>query len=158
MKAHGLKGEVTFALGPECPDPESFRTVFIELKNQLIPYFIESVSRRGTKAFVKLEEINTPELASSLRGCSLYLPKTERPKLTTGEFYGDEVVGFEVVDIAFGLLGEVKEVFENGTNRHLIVRRQNKDMMIPLNGPFIKSVSKSRRKISVDLPDGFMDI
>ena len=158
VKAHGLKGEVTLALSPECPHPGSLHSVFLEIKNQLVPFFISSASVKGTRAYIKLEEVNTPELAASLRGCSLYLPKTERPKLVRGEFYGDEVVGFEVVDLSMGVLGEVNEVLENGANRHLIILCQNKEIMIPLNGPFIKSVNKSRKKISVELPDGFLEI
>ena len=157
-KSHGLKGEITIVLGPECPDLEGVKSLFIEYKNQLIPYFIESLSLKGTKAFLKLEEVNTIELASTLKGSGLFLPKSERPRLSRGEFYSDEVLGFEVSDIEKGTLGPVNEVFENGPNRYLIVIRNSKEIMIPLNGPFIKGVNKSKRKISVELPDGFLEI
>ena len=158
VKPHGLKGEVTLALSPECPHPGSLHSVFFEVKNQLVPYFIIAASVKGTRAYIKLEEVNTPEMAASLKGCSLYLPKTKRPKLAHGEFYGDEIVGFEVVDLAIGVLGEVNEVLENGANRHLLIIRQSKEIMIPITGPFIKSISKVRKKIMVELPDGFLEI
>ena len=157
-KSHGLKGEVTIVLSPDCPDLESLKSIFVETKNQLIPYFIESVSLNGYKAFLKLEEVDTPELAHALKGSSLFLPKSDRPKLIRGEFYNDEVLGFEVIDSEKGALGPVDEVFENGPNRYLIVILNKKEIMIPLNGPFIKGVNKSKRKISVELPDGFLDI
>ena len=157
-KSHGLKGEVTIVVGPECPDLEDLKSLFIESKNQMVPYFIESISLKGTKAFLKLEEVNTIELASALKGCSLFLPKSDRPKLSRGEFYSDEVLGFEVFDSEKGSLGPVGEVFESGPNRYLIVIHNGKEIMIPLNGPFIKGVNKSKRKISVELPDGFLDI
>ncbi len=157
-KSHGLKGEVTIVLGPDCPDLEEVKSIFLDPQNQLAPYFIQHISVKGVKAYVKLEDVNTPEQSLALKGASIFLPKSERPKLERGEFYNDEVLGFEVTDIDEGPLGYVVEVQEAGPNRYLIVKYLNKDVMIPLNGPFIKSVNKSKKKISVELPDGFLKI
>lgn len=158
MKTHGLKGEVTFALSPDCPDLEGVETVFMEVKNGLVPYFIKSISLKGVKAYVKLEDVDTAEAAEALTGCSIYLPKESRPELPQGEFYSDEISGFEVTDKVSGPLGPAKEVLEMGVSRHLIVIHNGKEVMIPLNGPFIKSVNKSKKKILVELPDGFLDL
>ena len=157
-KSHGLKGEVTIVLGPDCPDLENVKSLFIEFKNQLVPHFIESISMKGSKAYLKLEDVDSPEMATSLRGCSLFLSKSKRPTLLRGEFYNDEVIDFEVTDIERGMLGNVREVSEIGPNRYLIVIHANEEVMIPVNGPFIKTINKSKKKISVELPDGFLNI
>ena len=157
-KTHGLKGEVTIHMTPECPDLTEFKSCFVEKNQNLIPYFLETVSLKGDKAFIKLEDVDTIEQASDLKGCSLYLPKAEREKLGRGEFYNDEVIGFEVTDNEAGAIGLVREVFESGPNRFLMIDHQGKEVMIPLNGPFIKGVNKSKKKINVELPDGFLDI
>jgi 16S rRNA processing protein RimM len=159
MKTHGLKGEITISLDAEAPvDWENLKTIFIERKSQLVPYFIESISVRNDKAFVKLDDVNTPELASSLKGSSLYLSKESRPKLQRGEFYNEDVIGFEVLDDIHGPLGFVEDVEQAGPNRFLILSYLQKEIMIPVNGPFIKSINKSKKKISVSLPDGFLEI
>jgi 16S rRNA processing protein RimM len=157
-KTHGLKGEVTMILGQECPDLKSVKSILLERNNQLVPYFIDTVSLRGDKAFLKLEDVNTPEAAQALKGSSMYLPMKERPKLARGEFYNDEVIGFEVIDDSMGSLGNVEAVFEQGPNRHLIFYLNTKEIMIPVNGPFITGINKTKKRISVDLPDGFLDI
>ena len=157
-KTHGLKGEVTIVMSVDCLDPESLKMFFVEINQNLVPHFIQSVSVKGDKAFLKLEDVNTPEEAALLKGCSLYLPKTKRPKLSRGEFYSEEIVGFEVIDTENGSLGVVKEVFEHGLSRHLVVVREQKEVMIPTNGPFIQGINKSKKKITVTLPDGFLDI
>jgi 16S rRNA processing protein RimM len=157
-KTHGLKGEVTIVMSPECPDLEEIKTIFIEINQSLVPFFTESISIKGDKAFIKFEDVNTIEQASALKGCSMYLPKNERVKLSRGEFYNDEVIGFEVTDKEAGLLGSVREIFETGPNRFLMIDQEGKEIMIPLNGPFIKSVNKSKKKIAVELPEGFLDI
>lgn len=157
-KTHGLKGEVTIVLGQECPDLNSIKSLLVERSGQLIPYFIDTVSLKGDKAFLKLENVNTPDEAHALKGSSLFMPLKERPRLAKGEFYNDEVIGFEVVDDTKGALGHVEEVFEQGPNRHLILFLNSKEIMIPVNGPFITGINKTKKKISVDLPDGFLDI
>jgi 16S rRNA processing protein RimM len=157
-RSHGLKGEVTIMLGPECPDLGSVKSLFVETGGELVPFFVQSVSVRGTKAFLKLEEVNTPERAEALKGSSLYLPKTERPKLDRGDFYSDEVIGFEVSDAESGELGTVSDVLENGPIRYLSLQHNGKEVMIPVNGPFIKSINKTKKKIQVALPEGFLDI
>jgi 16S rRNA processing protein RimM len=156
-KAHGLKGEVTVIV-TEPVDLESVESVFIELKNTLVPYFIKELSDRGDKAFVKFEEINTIEQANTIKGGSIYLAKETRPKLKRGEFYDDEVVGFDVEDADLGSLGEVVEVSANGPNKLLVLNYNSKELLIPVNSPFIKSVNKTKKLIKVELPEGFLDI
>src|SRR6218665_1411641 len=83
-KTHGLKGEVTLVLGAECPDLSTLKTFFVEINQNLVPFFIETVSLKGDKAFVKFEDVDTVKEADALKGCSLYLPKAEREKLGRG--------------------------------------------------------------------------
>ena len=63
-----------------------------------------------------------------------------------------------MVDVENGYLGLVREVFEHGLNRHLVVLRDQKEVMIPTNGPFIRGINKTKKKITVELPDGFLEI
>jgi 16S rRNA processing protein RimM len=158
-KPHGLKGEVTVSLNPDSPaDWNSLKVVFLEKNNSLIPYFIETISVRADKAFVKFEDVATPEQAALLKNHSLYLPKQSRPKPESGDFYDDEIIGFTVTDTTAGLLGVVKEIERAGINRFLIVDYHNKEVMIPAQPPLMKSINRSTKKITVDLPEGFLDI
>lgn len=156
-RTHGLKGEVT-AVFTEPVDLEEVQSVFIEIKNALVPHFISSYSDRSDKVFIKFDDINTPEQAAVLKGCGVYLPKTIRPKLKRGEFYNDEIVGFHVEQESGEMLGTVKEVVESGPSRLLAIIHEGKEVLIPVNGPFIKSVNKTKRLIKVSLPEGFLDI
>lgn len=157
MKTHGLRGEVTIAMQQDCPDLTGVDTLFLEKNRQLVPYFIQSVSFKSDKAFIKLEDVDTIDQAQELKGSSIYLAKSARPKLARGEFYSDEVIGFEVADEK-RVLGLVKDVVEAGPNRFLSVDVDNRETLIPVSGPFIKSINRGNKKIKVELPDGFLDI
>ena len=159
MKPHGLRGEVTLSLDPDFPDDNTaLDTLFVEQQNRLVPYFIESISVRGDKAFVKFEEIDTPESASAISKSPVYLPKEMREKSGRGAFYDDEVIGFEVTDEELGVLGKIVEVVAAGPNRLLSVDHNGKEVLIPVNGPFINSINKTKKKVLVSLPEGFLDI
>lgn len=159
MKPHGLKGEVTIALDADAPDDfSSVETVFVEIKERLLPYFIEGISLKGNKAFLKLEDVNTPEQALDISKSALFLPKSSRPKSGRGEFYDDEVIGFNVSDTALGHLGKIKEIVQAGPNKLLSVDYEGREVLVPLNSPFINSINRARKKITVTLPHGFLEI
>jgi 16S rRNA processing protein RimM len=156
-KTHGLKGEVT-AIITEPIELDSIESVFIEIKGTLVPHFIKSFSDRTDKAFIKFEDVNTIEQATGLKGSTLYLNKSTRPSLKRGEFYNDQIVGFVVEDENLGHLGILKQVIESGPSRLLEIDANGKELLIPVNGPFIKSINKSKKTIRVSLPEGFLDI
>ena len=155
-KTHGLNGEVTAMIEEEI-EWQGLPSIFLDLKGSLVPFFIERISGNPVKPVIKFEGINSIDQAASLKGSSLYASKSIRLKLKRGEFYDDEVVDFNVEDINHGKLGQVKEIQSQGANRLLVIIHGAKEILIPVNAPFIKSLNKSKKLIQVELPDGFLD-
>jgi 16S rRNA processing protein RimM len=162
VKTHGLKGEVTISLNEysieELDVVSDINPVFIDINNRLVPYFVQSICASGTKAIVKFDDVNSIEDASKLAKRSLYLPKDVRPKAQRGEFYDDEIIRFNVIDEELGPLGSIVEVVQAGPNRLLVLDYDGKEVLIPVNSPFIKRINKSKKLITVSLPEGFLDI
>lgn len=157
-RPHGLKGEVTVILEDAGVDWDSTKSVFLRMGNSLVPYFIEQLSVQGTKAYIKFEDVATHDTATEISKHEIFLPKTARPKAGRGEFYDDEVEGFSVTDAVHGPIGIVTGVVMSGPARLLEIKNGEKEILIPIDGPFITSINKSKKKIEVDLPDGFLDI
>lgn len=159
LKTHGLKGQVTVAFDPDhSAEMETADAVFMDIHGDLVPFFIESISLKGTKAYVKFEDVDSLEAAERIAKKSIFLPKSDRPKAGRGEFYDDEVSGFDVIDQNLGKLGKVREIVNAGPNRLLALDYQEKEILIPVNSPFIVSLNKSKKLFTVNLPDGFLDI
>ncbi len=159
MKPHGLKGEVTVSIDPDSAvNWNNLRSLYVLINNHPVPYFINHVSLKGGKAYIKFEDVGNADEARNLQKMSLYLPKSERPKLQRGQFYDDEVVGFEVEDELTGLIGIIQRMEKTGQNRFIVVKCHQKEVLIPVNGPFIAGINKSKKKVSVNLPEGFLDI
>ena len=158
-RPHGLKGSVTLTLGPEAPDdPGSLDTVFVSLAGSLVPYFVDTISVKGAKAYVKFQDVDTLDLAAVLAGVEVFLPKADRPAPEGSGFYADEVTGFVVHEREDHPLGVVAEVIQSGLQRLLVVKEGEKEILIPINGPFILEVDRQRKTIRVELPDGFLEI
>ena len=156
-KTHGLKGEVT-AIFDQDFELEELTSVFLEFNGSLVPYFIEDFSDRGDKTFLKFEGIDSIKEAELLKGRSVFLSKSIRPKLKRGQFYDDEVVGFSVEDESLGDLGSVNEVESTGLNRLLVIIHNQKEILVPIDSPFIKSVNKSQKRIKLQLPEGYLEV
>ena len=156
-KTHGLKGEVTAVFENDF-DLDEVRSLFLEFGGNLVPYFVERISGRGDKPFLKFETVDTQEQAAITKGCSIYLPKSVRPRSKRGQFYDDEVIGFSVEDETSGPIGNVFEVQGAGVNRLLAITHLGKEILVPINSPFIKSVNKTEKRIKLNLPAGYLEI
>ena len=159
-KTHGYKGGLSIKIdsGP----PETYRqlkSVFIEVNDNLTPFFLESVDVGGKgKLFVRIEGINSIDEAKPLVGKFVYLSKEMRPELDDGEFYPDEVEGFAVVDTNHGNLGKVKEVLTYPNQLMLKVMHDGIELLIPANKHILKRVDKNRKELLVETPEGLIDL
>ena len=155
LKTHGLKGAVTLRLNPDAPEIKTGAAILIEVDTGHVPYFIEMITHRNDQAFLKLEDVNTIEQSKQLKGRSIFIEKSKRPKLTRGEYYDDELIGLTVFE-GKKALGIVNQIINQGPARFIEVGPGK--LLIPINGPFIKSISTRNKRMEVELPDGFLDI
>lgn len=160
VKPHGLKGEVTLSLEADAPeDLAALDAVFLDQNNRMVPYFIESVTGQGNKAYVKFEDVDTHDDALRISRQSVFLEKSKRPPADPNEFYDDEIIGFEVSDQQLGFLGPITQIIQAGPNKLLeITGKEGKEVLIPVNGPFILNIDTVEKTVLVDLPEGFLDL
>jgi 16S rRNA processing protein RimM len=159
LRTHGLKGEVTISLEEDAPrNLPDIPAVFVETDNRLVPYFVHSLSINGKKAFVKFEDVDSIEAAEKLVKRNLFLQKSARAKSGPTEFYNDEIIDFKVIDEDLGELGSVVDIMQAGANRLLVINHGTKEVLVPVNSPFIININKRKRLITVNLPEGFLDI
>ena len=106
-------------------------------------------SRRQGKAFICDCGILTLEEAEALRNAKLWIHRSMRPPLPEGEFYLDEIIGFQVRTDTGEALGEIVEVLE--TPAHNVYATGQ--AMIPAHTDFIVSTDWENRVLTVrDIP------
>lgn len=158
-KLHGLKGGLILHLDVDEPFfYAELDVVFLEIKGQLVPYFIESINIKDKKAIVFFEDIETLEDATELKGAVAWLPVEALPKLEEGQFYFHDVIGFEVIDKESGSLGEVQFFNSGGAQDLMIVDVKGIEVIVPVVDGVITKADLENKKLYVDLPGGLLDV
>ena len=129
VKPFGVRGEMHVRVISDDPDRlKSLQTVHVEGVDRTI----QQARRHPPGYVVKLEGIDTPQAAESLRNAELQIPSEHAAPLAPGRFYYYELVGLKVVTAAGEELGEVRGIQETGSNDVLIVGGAGgREIMIP---------------------------
>jgi len=159
-KTHGFEGKVNVWLDVDNPQEYSnLDMVFVELNNNLIPYFIKNMSLLNNKAVFTLNDVNDIETAEELVQKDLYLPLSLLPKREGNSFYFHEVEGFKMLDTKLGEIGVIKTVLDTpGQSLFQVFNSDGKEILMPMNGDIIQKVDRKKQVITVNAPDGLVEI
>lgn len=160
-KTHGVSGELVLFLDVDTPaEYADLASVLLEVKGELIPYFIESIAIvKGNRAIVAFEDVDSMEQAERLINCGAFLPLDELEPITDEtRFYFHEIVGYQIVDAEAGELGIVRGVYAMNAQDLIAMDYQGKEVLIPINSDIVKTVDRANRKLNVALPDGLLEI
>ena len=160
VKKYSFKGELLVKLDSDDPEIyEDMESVFVDLRNNLVPFFIESSQLHKSELLrVKFEDVETEQDADALLKCDLYLPLEFLPKLDDDKFYFHEIIGFTVEDVNFGMVGTIKSVNDSTAQALFEIDRDGIEILIPMNDAFIKKVDKENKLILVETPEGLIDL
>lgn len=160
VKKHSFKGEVVIKLDTD--EPELYRnleSVFVDLGNNLIPFFIEKSSlSKATFLRVKFEDISTEQDAEAILKAGIYLPLDLLPKLSGNKFYYHEVIGFNVVDENFGHIGVLETINDKAAQPLLEIDRDGVVIFIPMIDDFVKKIDRDNKVMEVITPEGLIDL
>ena len=160
-KTHGVSGELVLFLDVDEPSEYAdLESVLLDVKGELIPYFIESIAIvKGSRAIIAFEDVDTIEQAERLINCGAYLPLDELESITDEtRFYFHEIVGYQVIDAEAGELGIVRGVYAMNAQDLIAMDYQDKEVLIPINSDIVRTVDRANQKLNVVLPDGLLAI
>jgi len=159
VRKHSYKGEIVVKLEPDFLELiNELESVWLEINHHLVPFFIEKIAfQRETFFRVKFEGVNTELEADQIVGKSIFLNQKYLPKTKEGEFFKHEIIGFQVVDIHYGEVGKVANVNDSTPQMLLEVDNGSKIIFIPL-AAFVKKIDKKKQLITVETPEGLLDL
>ncbi|WP_299777831.1 ribosome maturation factor RimM [uncultured Formosa sp.] len=160
VKKYSFKGELLIKLDTDEPELfEDMDSVFIDLRNNLVPFFIESSQLHKSELLrIKFEDVDTEADADALMKSDLYLPLDFLPELEGNKFYFHEIIGFTVEDINFGKVGTIQSINDSTAQALFEIDRDGIEILIPMNDEFISKVDKPNKTIFVETPEGLIDL
>lgn len=159
VKPHGVKGEIQMMLDVDNPAYyKNLESVFLELNQKLVPFFISQIQISNAIAIIKFDDINSFDQAEELVSSNAYLPLQFLPPLKEGQFYYHQIIGYQVKDEKHGLLGEIEDIMSLPQHEIFTFRHQGKEVLAPLNDLVIKKVDHNAKTLEVSLPDGLLEL
>ncbi len=161
QKPHGIHGELVIRFQEEFYETiEKVPTLFLEIDNLLVPFFIAEGGLRfksGESVIAQLDWVDSDKKAKELCGLSVFVNQTDviDPE---EDLSPQALVGFQLFGEELGLIGEILEVNDFAGNLLLSVEYQGKDALVPLNEDLIVRLDDEKREIELRIPDGLFDL
>ena len=155
-----FKGELIIFLDTDTPsDYYGLKKIFLKVDNSFIPYFISKISKyKNNSVRVKFEDVKNESEAMELINYEIFLPMEELPKLEGKKFYYHEVIGFKVIDINHGEIGEITHINDQTPQHLFVVKSSGKEILIPINDDFILDLDRINKIINLKIPEGLLKI
>ena len=155
-KTHGVKGEVSFLFDDDVFDRVDADYLVLMVDGILVPFFMEEYRfRSDTTAIVKFCDIDTQERARELTGCDVYFPRALTDS-DEGSMSWAEIVGYSIVDASTGqTVGKIASIDDATIN---ILFCLEDGTLIPASEELITSVDQENRIITIDIPEGLLEL
>ena len=154
-KTHGVKGEITFQFDDDIFDRTDSDYLVLEIDGILVPFFMEEYRfRSDSLALVKFCDIDTQQRAAELTGCNVFFPRElaeedDRPSLSS-------LVGFSLVEAKTGETISTIASIDDSTANILFELKDGK--LIPATDDLITRIDMQKRTITMQIPEGLLDI
>ena len=149
-KTHGIHGEITMQVDDDIFDRTDADYVVLCLDGIMVPFFFaEYRFKTDETALVKFCDIDTQERAQELVGTDVYFPRTEADD-DDDELTYAQLVGYTVNDI-----GKIAFIDDQTDN---IMFEMEDGTLIPASEELIVEVDTQNRKITMNLPEGLLDL
>ena len=158
-RAHGLKGDLKATFDEEFPiNFSKLESIYVNLNNKLIPFFVEKISIQGKKAIFTIEDIKDLKAAESLFDKEIFLPLIMLPEDDGSVFLYKNLIGYTVADKTLGMLGVITDVYTLPGQDVLSMDYKQKEILIPASEELITKVEKDKKIVHIEIPEGLLEI
>lgn len=156
-KAHGVKGELSIQIDDDVFDRVDAEYLVLKLDGIFVPFFMEEYRfKSDSVALVKFEGVDTQERARELTGVEVYFPRELAEQDEDAELSYSALVGYTLIDDNSGKpVGTIAYVDEQTIN---IMFELEDGRLIPASEELIVDVDQQARTITLDIPDGILDL
>ena len=155
--AHGIKGEVK--LKSFTSNPASIASFGPLQDNAGRVFEIAKLKPAGGDFIASLKGVTTRNQSEQLRGVELFVTRERLAPLKEGEAYAHDLMGSDVLLADGSLLGKLIAMPNYGAGDLLEVELagNTETVLIPFTSHFVPQTDFTNGKITVVLPDGYLD-
>jgi 16S rRNA processing protein RimM len=153
---HGIKGtnklrSYAESLTVFSPD----RSILVRnLRGHEASYEINWVKPHTGTPLISFKGIENRDQATALIGVELFIHQSELPELDEDTYYWFDLIGLDVYTQSNEFLGRIESIMQTGSNDVYVVKRHEKEVLIPALESVVLEVDLKRNRMQVDLPEG----
>lgn len=151
LKSYGTDGGVLVNSSdiPEGIDLKEPATIVFD--GLPVPFFIEEIREKGSRAVIKFEDVDSLAQAEELVGKDAVF--SSESDQNESEF--EAIIGFKIIDANDGsLFGTVSNYYDIPGNPCLCVMHDGKEVLVPFHEDLIRKFSRRSKSITIDIPHG----
>ena len=158
VNTHGIRGELRML--PHNPDTDVLRAggaVTLRRGEARSEHTLRAVRRHKNLVLLTLAGVDSMTAAEALVGSEVEIPVAALPELAEGEAYHFQLLGLEVVTAQGETVGTVAEIFTTAANDVCVVRRGEREILIPYVDAIVRSVDLEARRLVIDPIPGLLE-
>ena len=161
VRPRGNRGEVLLRSLSDVPGRfENLKSVWVRFANGSDAELkVESVRNILGNWVLKFEGVSRISEADRFRGAELWVRFSERGQLPDQGFFYSDLVGSEVIEAETGKrIGRLEGWQEYGGPPLMAVAVEGREVLIPFVNTIYRDVDLTSKRITVQLPDGLLDL
>lgn len=159
-KPHGIKGEIVASMDFDL-DLTSLKCIIVPIDGIYVPFFITGSRPKSADAeIIAIEGIDNESQAKELCGADFYalMDDVEIDKDADGGYIAD-FIGYRVTGSDGKTVGTIRDYDDSTPNVLFIIEdASGQKRYIPVAPELITGMDHERRILSMELPDGLMEI
>ena len=163
IKARGIRGEV--ACDIETDFPERFQALEDKQVTVVMPNGLRLVLKledhwfHQNRVILKFSGTDTMTEAERLVGGRLVISQTDALELEADEFYEYDLIGLEAITVTGQSIGRVIELLRtSGTDLLVVESATKREILIPFVDDICTEVDLEKRQITVNPPEGLLEL
>lgn len=150
-RSHGIKGFISVVSFTE---PRDNITNYVNwhayINQEWQPLKLLHTEINHKFILVQVDGFAEREDVANLTNVNIAIQRTQLPALEAGEYYWEQLIGMEVINLQNILLGNVTEIMPTGSNDVLVVVGEKRHLIPYLLERNIIKIDESQRMITVD--------
>jgi len=151
----GIEGKLKVKVITDFPQrfaPSS--TVYINRQ----PMTIDSSEKHKGEVIIKLNAVDSIEVARQLRGQPIEIHPSQAYSLPEGQYYHFQLIGLEVWTTQGELLGNITEILTAESNDNYVVKGDKGEILIPAIEDVVKSIDLNKGRIVIEAIPGLLSL
>jgi 16S rRNA processing protein RimM len=157
LKTQGFKGKVK--VFPYGENPHIFREqsqLYLQKQGRCTVLQVQAVQIQKRSVLLKFLGRDSAEAVQDLLGETIFVNRTDLPKLDQDEYYWFQLIGMELVTETGQRLGILKEILPTGSNDVYVVVEGKREILIPAIREVIREVDLNTHTMVIRPIEGLL--